>query len=136
MQSLFDGHIELSGKVLDLRLQRQNLVTSNLANVNTPGFKARRIEFEQQLQSALALDARGKVTRTDDRHLPAAFEVDGFQGQGLKEFKPRYVHGEDAVDMDKEMAVMAKNAMLYNALTEVITKNFQGMQKIIGEGGK
>jgi flagellar basal-body rod protein FlgB len=136
MRSLFDGHVELQEKVLDLRLQRQNLVMSNIANVNTPQYKAKRLEFEKDLQSALALDVSGKVTRTNDAHMPAAFDESTFQGTGIKEFKPRYIHGEDSVDLDKEMTVMAKNAMLYNALTEIITKNFTGMQKIISEGGK
>ncbi|MCM0753777.1 flagellar basal body rod protein FlgB [Desulfovibrio aminophilus] len=136
MRSLFDGHIELQEKVLDLRLQRQNLVMSNVANVNTPQYKAKRLEFEQDLQTALALDMKGKVTRTNDAHMPATFDESSFKGTGGKEFKPRYVHGEDSVDLDKEMTVMAKNAMLYNALTEVISKNFTGMQKIISEGGK
>ncbi|HBR06145.1 MAG TPA: flagellar basal body rod protein FlgB [Desulfovibrio sp.] len=136
MRSLFDGHIELSEKVLDLRLQRQNLVMSNIANVNTPQYKAKSLEFENDLQNALALDSRGKVTRTDDGHMPATFDEATFQGKGAKEFKPRYVYGEDSVNLDKEMTVMAKNALLYNALTEVITKNFTGMTKIIAEGGK
>ncbi|MEF2145377.1 MAG: flagellar basal body rod protein FlgB [Desulfovibrionaceae bacterium] len=136
MRGLFEPHLDLTAKVLDLRLERQNLVAGNLANVDTPGYRARRLEFEERLQSALALDQRGKVTRTDDQHMPTAFKVDGFRGQGIKEFEPRQVFGEDRVDMDKEMALMGKNAMLYNALTEVITKNFHGMQQIIQEGGK
>lgn len=136
MRSLFDGNIELNEKVLDLRLERQNLVMSNIANVNTPKYKGKRLEFEQDLQSALNLDARGKMTRTSDAHMPAAFDEGSFEGKGATEYKPRYVYGEDAVDLDKEMTVMAKNAMLYNALTEVITRNFSGMQKVITEGGK
>lgn len=136
MKGLFATHIDLTAKVLDLRLERQNLVAGNLANVDTPGYRARRIEFENELQSALALDQRGKVTRTNSKHMPSAFTVDGFEGKGIKEFEPRQIFGEDRVDLDKEMAVMGKNAMLYNALTEVITKNFSGLQRVIQEGAK
>lgn len=136
MKGLFETHLDLTAKVLDLRLERQNLVAGNIANVDTPGYRARRIEFEDQLQSALALDQRGKVTRTNAKHMPSAFAVDGFEGKEIKDFEPRQVFGEDRVDMDKEMAVMGKNAMLYNALTEVITKNFSGMQRVIQEGTK
>ncbi|MGE4291801.1 MAG: flagellar basal body rod protein FlgB [Desulfovibrio sp.] len=136
MKALFASHIDLTAKVLDLRLERQNLVAGNLANVDTPGYRARSIEFENELQSALALDQRGKVTRTNAKHMPTVFSVDGFEGKGIMEFEPRQVFGEDRVDLDKEMAVMGKNAMLYNALTEVITKNFAGIQRVIQEGGK
>lgn len=136
MKSMFGEHINLTAKVLDMRLQRQNLVTGNITNINTPGYKPQRIEFEQQLQSALALDQRGKVTRTDEKHMPSEFSADGFSGKHIKEFEPRQVFGEDRVDIDKEMAIMAKNSMLYNALTQVIKKNFTGLQKVIQDGSR
>jgi flagellar basal-body rod protein FlgB len=136
MRGLIGSHIHLTSKVLDLRLERQNLVMGNIANVDTPDYKARRLEFEDKLQSALNHDARGKMTRTQQSHLPAVFSAEGFQGEGFKDFKPRHVYGEDSVDMDKEMAIMSKNGMMYNALASVIKKNFEGLQKIIAEGGK
>jgi len=121
---------------MDLRLQRQNLVTANIANVNTPGYKARSLEFEDKLQSALNHNSLGKMTRTEDGHMPTKFSPTGFKGDSLKELKAREIYGQDAVDLDKEMAENAKNTMIYNALTSVIKKNFQGMQKIIQEGTK
>ena len=136
MKGLFGSHIHLTAKVMDLRLERQNLVMGNIANVNTPEYKARRIEFEQQLQSAMNQDARGQMTRTDKQHMPVVFDPNGFQGQGVKDFKARHVHGEDSVDLDKEMTVMTKNGMMYNALASVIRKNFQGMQRIIQQGSR
>lgn len=136
MKSIFENHINLTAKVLDLRLERQNVVVGNITNVNTPQYKARRLEFEDKLQQALAQDTAGQVTRTQSGHMPSTFNVDSFTGDGVKEFKPRYVYGEDSVDLEKEMATMAKNAMLYNALAEVINKNFTGIQKAIQEGSK
>lgn len=136
MRELFGRHIQLTGKVMDLRLQRQNLVTGNIANVNTPGYKARRLEFEEKLQSALNQNSLGKMTRTNESHMPTKFSPAGFQGDDFKEFKAREVIGKDSVDLDKEMTKNAKNTMVYNALAMVIKKNFQGMQKVIMEGAK
>ncbi|MGE4504621.1 MAG: flagellar basal body rod protein FlgB [Desulfovibrionaceae bacterium] len=136
MRGLFGSHIDLTSKVLDLRLERQNLVMGNLSNIDTPGYKPRQVEFEQQLQDALALDQRGKVTRTDAKHMPSTFSAGGFEGNHFKDFEPRHVYGEDTVDLDKEMNVMAKNSMMYNALTQVLKKNFEGLNKIIQEGAK
>lgn len=121
---------------MDIRLERQNLVMGNIANVNTPGYKARRLEFEEKLQSALNQNAHGKMTRTSEDHMPAAFEAGTFKGDGLKDFKPRQIYGEDAVDLDKEMTAGTKNGMMYNALAQVLQKNFQGMTKVIQEGNK
>lgn len=135
MKGIFPGHINLTAKVMDLQLERQNIVTGNIANVNTPEYRTRRLEFEDKLQKALNQDARGKMTRTQKDHMPATFNPDGFQGDGIKKFKVREIYGEDQVDLDKEMTIMAKNTMQYNALTYVIKKNFQGAQKVIQEGG-
>lgn len=136
MKGLFAPQIDLTSKVMNLRLERQNVVMGNLSNIDTPGYKARRLEFETQLQDALALDKRGKVTRTSKNHMPSTFSLDGFDGEQSKAFEPREVYGEDRVDLDKEMVVMNKNAMMYNALAQVIKKNFEGMQKIIQDGAK
>ncbi|WP_320009155.1 flagellar basal body rod protein FlgB [Maridesulfovibrio sp.] len=136
MKGLFENNIELTGKVLDMRLQRQNLVSSNLANVNTPGYKEKRLEFEEDLQKAMGLDAKGKMTKTSKMHIPTAFDADKFEGDVISKFEPRIIHGENRVDMDKEMVAMAKNTMYYNALSQVIGKNFQGMNKVIQSGAR
>lgn len=136
MKSLFGTHVELSAKVMDMQLKRQNVISSNLANVKTPGYKRRTLEFEDDLQKALDLDAKGKLARTSENHIPAAFDPNSFGPEWNKVFKPRVVHGEDQVDLDQEMADMAKNNMSYNTLATVLKKNFDGLTNIIMEGQK
>ena len=136
MKGFFEDQIALTGKVMDLRLQRQNIVASNLANVNTPGYKEKTLEFEDSLQKALNKDARGKMTKTSKMHIPATFEANKFSGRTLSNFEPRVVHGENPVDLDKEMVTMTKNNLAYNALTQIIKKDFQGMQKVIQDGAR
>lgn len=136
MKSLFDSDIGLVGKVLDMQLQRQNVVTSNMANIKTPGYRARTLKFEDDLQAALGLDAKGKMSLTDHKHMPMVFDAEGFGPEWNKAFKPRIVHGEDRVDLDKEMATMAKTNLHYSALTTVIRSKFEGLKQIITEGQK
>jgi flagellar basal-body rod protein FlgB len=126
----------LLGKVMDMRLERQNLVMSNLANINIPGYKARSLEFEGELRAAVASSARGEVTRTNAAHMPTVFNAKGFNSDVAKEFKPRVIYGQDSVDLDKEMTTMAKNSLQYNALTTLVKSNFDSVQKAITEGGK
>ena len=136
MKSMFDANIGLVARVLDMQLQRQNVVASNMANINTPGYRARTLMFEQELQAALGLDARGNMTRTDPRHMPVVFDPRGFGPDWKKAFKPRIVHGEDRVDLDKEMAAMAKTSLHYSALTTIVRSRFEGLRQIITEGAK
>ena len=136
MKGLFEHHLALTSKVLDMRLMRQNVVMSNLANVDTPNYKALRLDFEDNLQKALNLDVQGKMAKTDAHHVPSTFDAQTFGPSMEKEMPYRIIHGEDNVDMDKEMTVMAKNTMMYNALTTVLKHNFTGLQSVIQEGQK
>jgi flagellar basal-body rod protein FlgB len=136
MKSLFEGHTQLVAKVMDMQLQRQNVTMSNLANVKTPGYRPRTLEFEQELQAALNTDARGKLTRTNEKHLPAAFDPRSFGPEWEKAFKPRIIHGEDRVDLDKEMARMTKTQLQYSALSSVLKSSFEGLRTVIQEGQK
>lgn len=136
MKSLFGTDVKLVGKVLDMQLQRQNVVTSNMANVKTPGYKARKLMFEDELQAALGLNGKGKLTRTHEKHMPVIMDPDGFSAEWEKAFKPRVVHGEDRVNIDKEMATMAKTSLHYNALATVMKSRFEGLKTLIQEGQK
>ncbi|WP_243362087.1 flagellar basal body rod protein FlgB [Fundidesulfovibrio terrae] len=137
MTDIYGANANLIAKVMDLRLERQNLVMSNLANINIPGYKARSLDFESDLQNAIGTaDLRSGMTRTNGKHVPGTYDASDYQGDVVKEFKPRTIYGADAVDMDKEMSTMAKNSLMYNALTTVMKSNFDGISKIIAEGGK
>lgn len=136
MKSIVEPHVRLIGTVMDMQLQRQNVIMGNIANVNTPKYKSRELEFEAELQSALNLDAKGKVARTAEGHMPAAFDPDGFGPEWSKQFTPRVVHGEDRVNLDKEMVKMAKNNLQYTALAQITKSSFEGIRNIITEGSK
>ena len=136
MKSIVEPHVRLIGTVMDMQLQRQNVIMGNIANVNTPKYKPRELEFEAELQSALNLDAKGKVARTAEGHMPAAFDPDGFGPEWSKQFTPRVVHGEDRENLDKEMVKMAKNNLQYTALAQITKSSFEGIRNIITEGSK
>ena len=136
MKGLFEPPLNLVGKVMNMQLQRRNVVMSNIANGKTPGYKPRVLEFEDDLQSALNLDSKGKISRTHEKHIPGGFDPNTFNAEWDQELKPRIVHGEDRVNLDKERATMAKTSMHYNALTTSGKSGFEGLKQIIAEGGK
>lgn len=131
MKSIFNDQMGLVSRVMDMQLQRQNIIHSNLANRETPNYKPRELAFESELQSALGLDMKGRMSITSAGHMPAAFNPDNFGPEWSKQFKPRLVHGEDRVDTDKEMAKHAKNQLQYTALTQVMSKSFESLSTII-----
>ena len=136
MKGLFTNEVRLVGKVMSMELKRQNVIMGNMANVHTPGYKPRELTFEKELQAALGLDMNGRVTRTDKQHIPVVFDPEGFGPEWEKAFKPRIIHGEDRVNIDKETAKMAKNSLHYNALAQVVKANFDSVRTIITEGSR
>ena len=131
MKSMFNEQIGLVSRVMDMQLQRQNIIHSNLANRETPNYKPRELAFEGELQKALGLDMLGRMSTTNSGHMPTAFNPDNFGPEWSKQFKPRMIHGEDRVDTDKEMAKHAKNQLQYTALTQIMSKSFEGLSSII-----
>ncbi|CAK7053775.1 MULTISPECIES: flagellar basal body rod protein FlgB [unclassified Desulfovibrio] len=134
MKSLFSSQIGLVGTVMNMQLERQNVIAGNLANIDTPNYKPRELSFEKELQTALGQDMEGQMSRTSAEHIPSAFDASSFRPEWSEAFKPRLIHGEDRVNLDKEMAKHSKNQLQFTALAQVLTKTFEGMHTVIQDG--
>ena len=73
------------------------------------------------------------ISRTNKNHLPNSISVNP---DFYKELEINVVQGEDAVNLDKEMSMQAKNVLAYNTLSTIIRNEFQMLDEIIREGGK
>lgn len=121
---LFDKTIDTVSKSLDLHLQRHSAIADNIANAETPFFKAKRVDFEAELQRA--------VEESDV--MPGVNDVASVQARVSDE--PFSEVGQDlnTVDMDREMAAMNKNDVKYSANTQLISRKFSLLKYAIGEG--
>jgi flagellar basal-body rod protein FlgB len=118
---------------LKYRQQRQELIASNIANAETPGYKAKKIDFEDALARALDTDEQQTLKTTDSRH----FNVGG---GGFNNLQPEVY--EDAngivspdgnnVDRDAEMADMAENKIMYDASVQLLNKKLGLMKYAVG----
>ena len=136
MKSLDQDHMRIVSKVMDMQLQRQNVIMGNVTNVNTPNYKPLELKFEKELQDALNLDVKGKMARTSGGHMPSIFDSGTFSADWTRRFIPRRAHGEDRVNVDKEMVKMAQNNLQYNTLSQITKSGYDGLKTIIAEGGK
>ena len=127
MAGLADNLTVLS-KAMDLRTQRHQVLASNVANADTPGYKARDFDFRAAMQDALAAaDGSGvALARTSERHLQGA----GGSGGQLLQYRSETQSAVDGntVDMDVERAQIAENAMQYEVLTRLVSDRLQGMR--------
>lgn len=103
---------------LNLRAYRQQLLASNIANADTPNFKARDIDFKSALQTALGgrSGAAAGVTlvRTAAAHLPAA-PASGFAGAVRYRGELQSSVDGNTVNSDVERAQYAENSIQYEA---------------------
>lgn len=129
---LFNG-VNLLQKGLDAAQLRQDVIANNIANVDTPGFKASHVEFEEYMQAALNTEGDSFVgKRTDERHIPIG-------GQEAQAVQPQLVQEEDTtmrldqnnVDVDAEMVEMIKNSVYYNTLSVKLNKQLQRLKLAI-----
>lgn len=114
---------------LNFRQMRQELISSNIANAETPDYKAKRIDFENALARALDTDELHKLNTGDSKH----FNVGGGGFDTLQPEvynDPNGVVSQDGntVNIEDEMALMAQNRILYEASIELMKKKL-GLMK-------
>ena len=122
-------------KALDATWLRNEAISQNIANVDTPGYKRKTVLFEELLNQAIS-DSKFEGFRTDKRHIPigksSMDEVNPTVMEDSKSLSMR-LDGNN-VDIDKEMADMSKNTIQYNTLIQRISGSFRTIKSVISEG--
>jgi flagellar basal-body rod protein FlgB len=124
-----DKTLKALAAAVKFREMRQEIISSNIANSETPGFKAKRLDFEEALARALDVDGNMGMNIEDGKH----FDVGsgGFNNLEPDLYDdPNGVVSPDGntVDRDAEMAKMAENKIMYDALVQLINKKI-GLMK-------
>ena len=127
--------IDIGSRAMAAASLRHEVLSNNIANVNTPYFRRSHVRFEDLLKQELGLDDNPlmKVVRTHDRHMPIDFRG-----------KARPVIEQDAttnmrldgnnVDIDIEMAEVAKNQLYYSALANALGGHISKLKSVINSG--
>ena len=119
--------LDFQGQALQLRSERQRLIASNIANADTPGYIARDMDFAKTLKAATgALPAAVALASTRPGHVgSAAASFGGARvGAELLYATPAQTNlDRNTVDMDRERASFADNAIKYEATLRFINSN-------------
>lgn len=134
-----DDYLRFNQLALDLRAQRQQLLASNIANADTPHYKARDIDFTSALQGALARTTppAGVMAATDPGHVSNAINSQDMLPNGTPVLYRQPVQGSvdgNTVDMDVERNQFADNAIRYEAGITMINSQIKGLLAAI-QGG-
>ena len=135
MSQLFDKTTSALNTSLNMRLIKQNVIASNIANAETPGYHAKKIDFEEALARALDLDGMRSMSSSHGDHFPV--------GTGsMKKLRPEiYENPEGAinndgntVDLQREITNQAENQIMYQAVVELMRKKLAALRYAASDG--
>lgn len=116
---------------LDIRMKRQSVIASNIANHETPGYRATDIDFRASLKASLGNLASKdlQLLTTDSKHISTSM---GNQGLELITSDSASVGNDDnTVDIDSEFGKLEKNSMMYGITIEMLVYKFRLLKDIL-----
>ena len=121
---------------LNQRMARNDVITANIANSETPGYRALGLDFEEQLQDIAGTNKELGLKTSSDKHLKSQFA--GVDGSFSPEVYvvPTETIPEDGntVDVDAQMAQLAENQILYRATVDLINRKIGSIRYAITGG--
>jgi len=120
----FDSALGIHQQALAVRTQRTELIASNIANTDTPGYKARDIDFKSALMS-VSNQASGTVLTTHSRHIQN--ETGNGNAEVLYRIPNQSSLDGNTVDSQLEKGEFSENAIRYQASLTFLEGKFRGM---------
>ncbi len=123
-------------KALDFQSQRHLLISSNISNIDTPGYQATDIDFKGTLRAALGTGEGLAMKITHSRHIgPSRDDIKGLQPEPFIESDAAKSNGNN-VNLDKEMMKLAENQIAYNATIQMMSKRGSTIRAAISENAQ
>lgn len=116
--------------LMNLRNRRQEMIAANIANADTPGYKARRLEFEDVFRDSMPPSDQLPMMRTTSHHLPITPTLP-ITGEMQEVETPIPKKDKNSVDLEQEMARQSANQLLYNYAAQSMSGQINQMRMII-----
>ena len=121
-------------RALEAASLRQEAIAQNLANVDTPGYKALEVSFEDQLRTALTRTDSLPMRVTRPKHLTGPATSDAVRPALIRRTGTVSRADGNNVDPEAEMAALAENQLTYSALTRLVSEKYSLLKYTISEG--
>ncbi len=130
--SLFGKMWKVVSEALSLRLIRHDVIASNIANVDTPGYRRKEFPFEKIMEEYLK-DKPPLIT-THPRHIEPSPEEPRIFSE--EDWMPSDEGTPNNVSLEEEMARLSENTIFYQATVQALIKELEILREAITEGGK
>jgi flagellar basal-body rod protein FlgB len=121
--------IPLYRSYLNMASARHKLIAGNLANISTPGYRSKDIDFHGELNKVVNEKGHLKGKLTHPAHLPVGRSQ--LKGPDIIVNKSRFSNGINNVDADAEIANLAQNQIYYSIGARLLASKFQGLRNAI-----
>lgn len=135
--SLFSGSFTALQKALNIGSLQHKVLTSNIANIDTPNYKAFEVVLEDAFKDSSRSSVKIKLVRTRPQHLTGRHPVSA--RVRIQESDPQVLNlraDGNTVDLDKTMGKLAENTIRYRTAAQIIKRKFQGLKNAIQGGSK
>jgi flagellar basal-body rod protein FlgB len=132
---IFGHTAKVLAKALDISARRHNLISGNIANMDTIGYRPKDLDFNQTLKRAMDDPEPDYLDKTHHNHLTGAGEKEplNMNGENTEDVD---IYHLDSVNIDREMMNLTENNIQYRATTELLLRKMKILQYSIDEGGK
>jgi flagellar basal-body rod protein FlgB len=121
LDRLFGSHLDHLQRAMTRAAERHSLLTQNLANVNTPGYKRRDMDFNIVLDEAHARSLQGPKSIMERQ-------------SGVEQGRGSIRVDGNSVDLEQEVMSIAETELRYQALTDFVSGYFGSLRTVIREG--
>jgi flagellar basal-body rod protein FlgB len=137
MADLFDKTTRALGASVNLRQMKNNVISSNIANAETPGYQAKKVDFEDALSRALNLEASPQLEGLQPEHYPTGPGALSRIKADIYENPDGSVNNDgNTVDVEREMTNLTENTVLYKAAISLINKKMAALKYAASDGGR
>jgi flagellar basal-body rod protein FlgB len=128
----FDKTFELHAKGLNVRAQRAEIIAANISNADTPGYKAKGLNFQKAMEQASVQQSNG-MKATHAKHFDTSLEMSA--GVSFRVPNQPDTGDGNTVDVQTERNLYLQNSMEYQAGVQFLNGRIKAMKNVI-TGGK
>lgn len=131
----FDANMQLLSKVLDLRAQKAQVISANIANAETPGYAANRFDFEEDLAKALGGRGTMSLATSHSAHIPLGpTNFNAVTGKIVTTNDQAGIGDKNSVQLNQEMLDLSENELLYETAAQLLKKRLSMLTHVISGG--
>jgi flagellar basal-body rod protein FlgB len=133
---LFDKTTNALGAAINFRQLKQEVTASNIANAETPHYKAKKVDFEEALSRAVDISGMNQMaTDSADQFTVGGNSIGSVRADVYENPDITVTNDGNTVDLEKEMSQLSENTIIYKAAIQLINKKLANLAYAASDGG-